>query len=433
MIHTMRMKRTAAILLAAGLAVAGLTACSSGGSGGSSSDKASLTMTIWGGSTDLAVYKKRLALAKKAYPNIDVKLQLIVADYDTKLQTMVAGGQAPDIMELAEATNVYSSKGQLTDLNPYYKSAGVSPVKDFGKASVNIYSTNGKLWAAPDRAGSQVLFYNKDLFDAAGVSYPTEKWTWNDFRDAAVKLTKRDGNTTTQWGYGAGDWWPNYMNWMKQNGGSFLNSKGMPVIDSAANVKALSFYNDLILKDRVAPSPRDYANAGLKNGSADPLFAQGKMAMETTGFWNVSSLDSTSLKWGVAPVWQGKVQATAAFFSGLAVSSASKKKDAAAKIVLFLSSAKGQAPIAESGEDVPANLAAANSKAFTEAKWLKSPVDLTAFSKSAKFTYNPPMVPQWNEIQKAFTDGMANVWIGTESVDKGLSAVQANVKSLLNK
>ena len=60
------MKRTAAILLAAGLAVAGLTACSSGGSGGSSSDKASLTMTICGGSTDLAVYKKRLALAKKA-------------------------------------------------------------------------------------------------------------------------------------------------------------------------------------------------------------------------------------------------------------------------------------------------------------------------------------------------------------------------------
>lgn len=433
MIHTMRIKRTAAILLATGLAVAGLTACSSGGSGGNSSDKASLTMTIWGSSTDLAVYKKRLALAKKAYPTIDVKLQQIVADYDTKLQTMVAGGQAPDIMELAEATNVYSSKGQLTDLNPYYKSAGVSPVKDFGKGNVDMYSTKGKLWAAPDRAGSQVLFYNKDLFDAAEVSYPTEKWTWNDFRDAAIKLTKRDGNTTTQWGYAAGDWWPWYMNWMKQNGGSILNSKGTPVIDSAANVKALSFYNDLVLKDRVAPSPRDYANAGLKNGTPDPLFAQGKLAMETTGFWNVSSLDSTSLKWGVAPVWQGKEQATAAFGNGLAVSSASKKKDAAAKIVLFLSSAKGQAPIAESGQDVPANLAAANSKAFTEAKWLKSPVDLTAFSKSAKFTYSPPLVPQWNEIQKAFTDGLANVWTGTESMDKGLSAVQANVKSLLNK
>jgi multiple sugar transport system substrate-binding protein len=390
-------------------------------------------MTIWGSDTDLKVYKERLALAKKAYPGITVTLQHIAADYDTKLQTMVAGGKAPDIMELAEAVNVYSSKGQLVDLSSYYKNAGSDPVKEFGQSAVDRYSTTGKLWAAPDRGGSEVLFYNKDLFDAAGVSYPTASWTWTDFKSAAQKLTKKDGDKTIQWGYAAGDWWPWYMNWMKQNGGTILNSNGQPEINSAANIEALKFYNDLVLKDRAAPSPRDYANAGLKNGSPDPLFAQGKLAMVTTGFWNVAALQATDLKWDVVPVWQGKQKATAAFGNGLAVGSSSKNKDAAAKIALFLSSAAGQAPIANSGQDVPANLAAAASEAFTKPTWLKTPANLAAFSQSAEFAYSPPMVPEWNEIQKAFTDGLAKVWTGDESVEKGLAAVQTTVQGVLAK
>ena len=439
MIHPRtNLRRAAAVLVATGLAAAGLTACGSASTkadntGAANGDKASLTMTIWGSDTDLKVYKERLALAKKAYPGISVTLQHIAADYDTKLQTMVAGGKAPDLMELAEAVNVYSSKGQLVDLSSYYKTAGTDPVKEFGQSAVDRYSTTGKLWAAPDRGGSQVVFYNKDLFDAAGVSYPTANWTWTDFKSAAQKLTKKDGDKTIQWGYAAGDWWPWYMNWMKQNGGTILNSNGQPEINSAANVEALQFYNDLVLKDRAAPSPRDYANAGLKNGSPDPLFAQGKLAMVTTGFWNVASLQSTNLKWDVAPVWQGKQQATAAFGNGLAVGSSSKNKNAAAKIALFLSSAEGQAPIANSGEDVPANLVAAKSDAFTKPTWLKSPVNLAAFTQSAEFAYSPPMVPEWNEIQKAFTDGLAKVWTGDESVEDGLAAVQTTVKGVLAK
>ena len=427
MIRTTR-RRLMAALTAATMAI-GLSACSS--SSGSADGSANLTMTIWGSPTDLKVYQQRLDLAAKEYPNIHVRLQQIASDYDTKLQTMVAGGNAPDIMELAQAVNVYSSKQQLVDLTPYYRTAKLDPASEFGQTNVDMFSTSGKLWAAPDRAGTQVLFYNKELFDAAGVKYPTGDWNWAEFKAAAMKLTKKEGDKTIQFGYAAGDWWPWYMSFMKQNGGNVLDATGKPVINSAANVEALQFYNDLVLKDRAAPSPRDYADLGLKNGSPDPLFAQGKLAMETTGFWNVSALEATNLKWGVAPMWQGKEKAAAAFGDGLAVSSASKNKDAAAKIAVFLSGAAGQAPIAESGEDVPANKATLASPAFVKPTWLKTPVDLSAFNTSAAFAYSPPMLPQWNEIQTAFTNGLAKVYTGDESVQDGLNSVQAQVEKLL--
>lgn len=434
MIGQRRTRRGVAAILSLGLAVAGLTACSSGGSssgsgGAGDNEKASLTMAIHGSKTDLDVYKERLALAKKKYPNIDVKVNLIPGDFDTKIQTLFAGGKSPDLIELAQEINVYSSKGQLVDLTPYYKTAGIDPVKQSGKRMVDMLSTDGKLWGAPDRAGSQVVFYNKALFDDAGVSYPTAKWDWKDFRDAAIKLTKRDGDKTTQWGYAAGDWWAWYLTWMKQNGGEIIDSKGKPVVDSKANIEAMSFYNDLVLKDRVAPSPKDYANLG--NVGPDALFAQGKLAMDTTGFWNVQAMQTSKVKWDIAPMWHGKKQAAAAFGDGIAVSRASKSSDAAAKIAVFLSTAEGQKPIATSGEDVPAHLEVASSKAFTNPTWVKSPVNLKAFAESEQFAYNPPVIPEWNAIQTAFTNGLANVYTGKVTVPSGMADVQSKVKTVL--
>ena len=432
-------RRRAAGTVAAALAlVAGLAACSSGGgaapaaTGGGTTAPAdsgpvTLQMTIWGGANDKSVMEERLALAKTALPNITVKLNQIADAYDTKMQTMFAGNTAPDIMQVAESVNVYSSKGQLLDLS----SALPDAVKEFGQGAVNTYSTDGKLWAAPDRVGAMVLYYNKDLFDAAGVAYPDGSWTWNDFRDAAKKLTVKDASgATTQWGYGAGDWWPWYMSWMYQNGGRVLDDSGKPVANSPENVEALSFYNSMVFDDGSALSPEAYANLGLKNGQPDPLFAQGKLAMNATGFWNISSLKDATMKWGIAPLPKGKVAAVPAFGSGLAVTAKSAHQAAATELVTFLTSTQGQTPIATSGLDVPANIEAIGSDAFQKPVWNKSGVDLSAFTDSAASVFAPPLVPQWNEIQKAFTDGMADTWNNKESVQAGLDKVQANLKQI---
>ncbi len=414
-------------LTASALAIAG---CSAGGGG--DEGPINLTMTVWGGEVDQKTYTERIELAEEQFPNVDIKLELVADGYDQKLQTRIAGGNSPDIIQIAESVNVYASKGQLLDLGPAFQEAGIDVDAEFGEANASIFRSDGGLWAAPDRAGAMVLYYNTDLFDAAGVEYPTADWGWDDFRDAAKKLTIRDGDNITQFGFAAGDWWPWYMTFMMQNGGSVLDADGQPVINSPENVEALEFYHDIVFEDGSAPTPVDYANLGLADTQADPLFVQGKLAMVATGFWSVPYYDSIDgLNWGVSPVWQGEVQATPAFFSGLAVSAASKHPEVATEVVQFLTSETGQLPIALNGEDVPASIAVASSEDFVNPSWLSSPVSLDAFAESATFTYVPPLVPEFNEIVKAFTDNMASVWSGDDSVQNGLDRVQAAVEQIM--
>jgi multiple sugar transport system substrate-binding protein len=420
-------------IVAAGVVAAAtaLAACGGGGGGGSDGP-VSLTMTVWGGDLDQKTYTERLELAEKKFPDIDIKLELVADAYDQKLQTRVAGGNAPDIIQLAESVNVYASKGQLVDLAPAFAEAGIDVNEEFGESTASIFQSDGKLWAAPDRSGAMVLYYNKDHFDEAGLDYPTEDWTWEDFRDAARELTKRDGDNVQQWGFAAGDWWAWYMTFMYQNGGRILDDAGEPVINSPENIEALQFYHDIVFEDGSAPTPRDYANMGLSDSQADPLFVQGRLSMVTTGFWSVPAYDEVAeLNFGVAPLWQGEEQATPAFFSGLAVSAASDHQDEAIEVVQFLTSPEGQEPIAANAEDVPASLEVASSDAFVTPAWLEHDVDLSAFSDSAAFTYVPPLVPQFNEILKAFSDNMSPVWAGEQPVEEGMNNVQTAVEKIM--
>ncbi|BDR53694.1 sugar ABC transporter substrate-binding protein [Bombiscardovia nodaiensis] len=411
---------TATLAAVASLAMVGsLAGCGSNGAG-----KDDLVLTIWGGDTDKQTMQQRLDLAKKKYPSINVKLQYIAKDYDTKIQTMFSGGTAPDILEMAENINAYSSRGQLADLTAQYPNAE----QQFGKANVQAYSYKGKMYGAPDRSAPGVVYYNKDIFDAAGVQYPSENWDWNTFVENTQKLVKRDGNKTTQWAYCEGDWWAWYMTWIYQNGGKIIDSNGKPVVNSSENVEAMQFYQDLMYKYQVAPKPEQITDSG-----ADPLFSQGKLAMEVTGFWNVGALKDVKFNWGVAPMWHGKKTAVPMFSNALAVSSQSKHKEDAMKIVKFLSSKEGQKPIAENGLDVPANVEAAADKSFTEASWNKQHIDLSVFAKSTSMTWAPPFIPEWNQITKAMSDGMSQTWNGKQDVKTGLDKAQKTLEGALKK
>lgn len=429
MIRSNHWRRPCAILATAVVAGGVLAGCS-GAASGDEDGPVSLTMTIWGNETDKEVMAERLALAKEEFPDITVKVQQIPDEYDTKLQTMVSGGQAPDILMISEAVNVLSSRGQLVDLNPAFEEAGIDPEERFGGA-IETYTTDGKLWASPDRAGAMVMYYNKDIFDAQGVEYPTGDWTWDDFRAAAEQVTVREGEETTSWGFGAGDWWAWYMTFMYQNGGEVLDAEGAPVANSTENVEAMEFYNAMVFEDRSTLSPLDYADAGLDNGQPDPLFARGQLAMEWTGFWNIAALNQTELNWDIAPLPRGTDAAVPAFGSGLAVSTQSDHQKEATELVLFLSSLEAQMPIVTSGLDVPANIEASLTPEFQEPEWNTRGVNLAAFSDSAPHIYSPPLVPEWNEIQNAFRDGLAPVWNENAPVEPALDEVQASLERIL--
>lgn len=389
-----------------------------------------LTLSFWGSDLDTQVYQERVNMFMEKNPDIKVELLYIPSDYSQKVQTMIAGGTAPDVIQLSEDVHSYSSKGQIISLNDFVANDSLDLKARYGETGglTTAYSLDGNLYAMPDRGGALILYYNKDMFDAAGVSYPTKDWTWVEFLDATQKLTIRDGDTVTQYGFAAGGWWPWWMSFIYMNGGAVLDASGQPVVNSPETVEAIQFYNDLVYKYQVAPSPEDYANLGTN--SPDPLFAQGKVAMSTTGFWGIGGLKDATFNWDIAPLFKNKQNATVVFGSGLAISKDCKNPEAAWKLIEFLTSEEGQAPIVEFKQDAPANIANLSSDAFLNQSWSSKPINMSALGESANAAFALPLSPKWNEMMSVFDTNLGEVFANRAEVQPTMDAIQEQLVDL---
>jgi multiple sugar transport system substrate-binding protein len=424
--HPARVTRRS--FLGLGAAAAGvitLTACGSS-SGGGSSKNSPLTMTVWGGESDRATYQKRLDMLVAKYPDIKVTLQIIPSDsYAQKVQTMIAGGTGPDIMEVAENVNSYSSKNQLLPLDDRIKAAGLDLTTSFGSVG-SIYQYKNQTYAIPDRSGAMIVYYNKTMFSKAGLKPPTADWTWTDAENAFKALTIPG----KQWGYTGAGWWPVWWSFAYQNGGHIIDpSTGKPTVNSPEVLEALTWVQGLMSKGYI-PTTAQYADMG-PNVGGDQAFANGKVAVATTGFWDISGLLKSDIDWDIAPLWKGKQQAVSAFGSGLSISRTSKNPDGAFKAISYLTSAEAQKVIIDSGQDVPASLEVQNSDAFLKPSWMTKPVDMKAFGDSSSFVYRAPFIPEWNEMQTAITNKLANFFNGKQDAKSALDGLQSQLETII--
>lgn len=410
------------------LGVITLTACGSSGSSTASTGGAkNFVMTVWGGDPDKAAYQTRLDLAKAKFPDYKITLQIIPnKDYAQKVQTMISGGTGPDIMQVAEDANAYSSKNQLLALDEYVSSSKLDLSATFGAVAEN-WKYKDKTYAIPDRAGAMILYYNKGEFEKKGLAVPTGDWTWDDLLSTAKELTG-DG----VYGYGGTEWWPIWMSFAYQNGGKIIDpDSGRPTVDTPEVIEALQFCQDLIYKHKVVPSKVDYANMGAGVGG-DAAFASGKVMMNSTGFWNIGSLaKQDKISWDVAQIWHGKEKAISAFGSGLAISRSSKNPADAFKIIEFMTSAEGQKPILDLGQDVPARQDLQKSEEFLKPSWLKADVNMEVFPESTPSIFKPPFIPEWNEMQKAITDATADFWLGKTDAAATAADLQKRLGSIV--
>jgi len=408
-----------------------LAACG-GGAPATTETTTPMVMTVWGSQLDPEVYQARLDLFFQANPDIPVELLYIPSDYSQKVQTMMAGGQSPCIIQVAEDIHGYSGKGQIIPLNDYVQNAGIDLAARYGSTGglVAAYTYQNNFYAMPDRGGALILYYNKDMFNEAGIAYPTKEWTWVEFLDAAQRLTIRNGDTVDVYGFAAGDWWPWWMSFIYMNGGAILDEAGKPVFNSPAAVEALQFYNDLVYKYKVALSPEDYANIG--QNSPDPLFAQGKVAMSMTGFWAVNGLSHVQgLNWDISPLFGNKTNATVLFGSGLAITKDCQTPDQAFKVIDFLTSLEGQMPIITMKQDSPANFEALSSDAFINADWAGSKkINIQALVDSTEIAFPLPLTPKWNEMLTILGDNLAEFFLNTKDAQSSLDTAQELLEEL---
>jgi multiple sugar transport system substrate-binding protein len=281
------------------------------------SEAITLRMTVWGAPEEVAAYKGAIARFEEKYPNITVKLQHIPTDYDTKLTTMVAGNDVPDIAQMESGSIAYplAEQGKFYNLQEFLSSdPEINPERLVPNISYSLEPGNViGLGPGPESFG---LFYNEDIFKDAGLTPPpskaSEAWTWDQFVEVAKKLTidskgrnaadaSFDPKNIKQYGVNVPTWWGSYSNFIYSNGGDFLSEDGKTfALNQPAAVEALQKIADLINVYHVAPSPVQAKNIPATNVALQTK----KVAMAIDGQWISASLAQSKFNYnvGVLPI-----------------------------------------------------------------------------------------------------------------------------------
>ncbi|MDD3214190.1 MAG: sugar ABC transporter substrate-binding protein [Eubacteriales bacterium] len=258
-------------------------------------------------------------------PGIKVDIQLTgYNDYFTALATKMAGGNAPDVFEVnMENYLAYMLRGQCVDLT----NMGIA-TDNYSEGTLSAVSNDGKLYAVPMSFSTCLLFYNKALFDQAGLDYPTDAWTWADAQAAAEKI-KALGDDI--WGYYQPITYNEFYKSIASNGGSLLNADYSAfTVNTPENVAVLDAMIARVRGDnRVMPTQEDLAGRGDWD-----LFEEGKLGMLITGIWAFPTLtDTCTFDWDVT-VEPGFADKATFFFANVnCVSPSSDKQEAAAKFI----------------------------------------------------------------------------------------------------
>lgn len=417
------MNNTAKIAIS-GVLAAGLLAGCGGGSGqdsggaspspgqSASGKEDKVTLTFWrnsGNDVENAAYDKLVANFNSANPNIKVQMTPIpYADYDTKLRTSIASGNPPDIMAI-DAPNMasYANAGALQPLTSYFKADG--NLSDIPEGTMKTYTYKNEIYMAPLTESSIALFYNKKMFEAKGIPLPSknpeEPWTWEQVLDAAKKVTdpaKGIFGIDPAQGFGnpGGTAYFKYpIVW--QFGGEIMSPDGTTskgYLDSAQTKEALQFFSDLYNKHQV--SALEYP--------PEP-FPTGKLAITIDGSWSLANYAEKfpNFKLGVdfdiAPLPKGTKQAVANGSWALAISSKSKKAEAAWKFVNYVTGAEGSLLYCSATKDIPARYSVA--KQFSELNEYPKNIFVVQNQKFGRSRPITPIFPQMSEaVNKLFEE-----------------------------
>ena len=289
----MKFKKVMALVLASAM-VFSMAAC--GGDSGSSgetkkedsgdsgeSDGGELSVSIW--DTNQEPGLKEILADFTEETGIKTKLTVVKWDeYWTMLEAGAQGGSLPDVFWMhSNESERYMSNDMLLDLTDKIAESDKIDPENYPEDIWGLYTYDDKYYAVPKDVDTIALWYNKTMFDEAGLAYPTADWTWDDVSEAAKKLTKDDGsqyglavrNDNNQAGY---------YNLVYDNGGYIINEdKTKSGWDDPKTMEAMKTLEGWI-KDGVMPSIETMSENG-----EDVLFQSGKVAMVLQGSWMVAA------------------------------------------------------------------------------------------------------------------------------------------------
>lgn len=373
-----------------------------------------VTFMIFGDPAERQAYLKLVEAFHADHPDIRVEVTHIpsAGDYRTKLATDFAAGTPADITLMNyRRYAAFAANNLLEPIGPYLKASSLIQPEDFYPMSMEAFTWQGEIMCLPQNISSLVVYYNQDLFDAAGLPYPPDDWHWEEFLATAKELTRDfDGDgRIDQYGLGMEPSLYRLSAFVWQNGGPLVDNEEAPnrlTLTRPPSLEALQWFVDLrqvhgVVPDRVEEASMDSENRFIAGTTA--MFFNSRRGVPTYR-------EITAFTWDVAPLPQGKVEAGILHSDGYCLSATTQNKEAAWTFIEFANSPTGQALIVQSGRTVPSLMSVAESDAFLDPG--KLPARSRVWLDTAVTLRAVPVISTWEEIEKTASAEIERAFYG---------------------
>ena len=404
--------QASSVALATGAGGALLSACGGSNGGGNSSGPVTLTYGWWsnGPTKDNAM----LAWVKSftnTHPNIKINAEILPwANYWTKLQTTVAGGNAYDIIGMAGGNAApYFAQGALLDLSTFGDLKGAT--SNLIQSSVQLCSWNGKQYTLPIGVYVPVLGYNKSLLAKANIPNPDPitPMELSDFMAMVPKLSLQTGGKYTQYAININDFdlWTSFV---YMEGGKAYDNLVNPkkiLVNSPEGIKGLTDFQNLYTQNATVPFTQQ-VNGPFGAGDIDSLLTN-KVAFARLGAFDFSQIVQQNLQSqvGIAPLFSinGK-QVTMGNANSFGIFSNSKNADAAWEFIKWATSTAGDTVFAKIS-DVPSN-----TTAFNQMKSFITPAEYVPTLAAGEKGFMPIVMTPSQQFSTDLTDILTDLMNG---------------------
>lgn len=384
-----------------------------------------ITFLSWRYQEDDLQWQELMAAFNERYPDVNVTAVYSPdAEYEQKVATMMAGNIPLDVMWMKNPYAVaFGDRGLLEDLNPWVEQSGLDLTQYFqdGIHEPGPEWWEGKLYALNAVTMSYFYFFNKDLFDEAGIAYPTNDWTMEEYLDIAEQLTDLD---THQYGTNVRPWYGSYfVPWIWAFGGDWYAEDYSRVLwDTPETIAAHQFIADLINEYQVAPTLDMQETVGID-------FSSQRIAMFYSGSWDISGTEREPSKWpfrwgAVLPPHGPEGQHPLVHTNAVSMSTRSQNKEAAWAFIEWFIGKEAQMIIAEHG-DFPAHIEAAEEAAFLHMEPQDREVVFAAANEGSLYRLGTPANPAVARIWVNYRD---RIFLGQLTAEEALTqaAQEAN-------
>ncbi|GAB7193449.1 sugar ABC transporter substrate-binding protein [Kineococcus sp. NUM-3379] len=391
------------------------------GAGATPTGPVTLTVSLWN-YEQTPEFKALIEAFEAANPNVDVEpVDILADDYDEKVTTMLAGGDTTDVITMKNVIGYsrYASRGQLLEVSDVAEAAGGDKLAGLGD-----YDVDGETFAVPYRQDFWLMYYNKKIFDAAGVAYPGAL-TWDEYADLARELTTGEGEAKV---YGT------YLHTWRSlvQAVSDAQSDGDQISGDYDFMKA---QYDTTLGLQEDGATLDFATATAQKTSYRTMFETGRAAMLPMGSWYIAGIKQaedagkTDVEWGMAPLPQRESGKITTFGSptAFAVNKSSKNPGTAKQFLEFAAGEEGAKAVAAVGV-VPAYTSDEITEAFFALPGLPADEGSKKAFQPDEVVLEMPVSEVSGDVDTILNEEHQLVMVGEKTPDEGIATMEQRVK-----